>query len=89
MAKFSLGEEVVCLDDSPGIISKMTTIKKMKKYRVIAVCGPVIMVNDGTNGFWHERRFRKPGMSFGEKITRDILSKAKIEELLTTKLSAQ
>ena len=84
--KFFPLEEVVCVDDRAGDISGESSIQKGRRYTVIGFHKKGIMVTDGTIKYWRSDRFIRAKKSFGQSIAEYILSRYKIEELLTKRL---
>lgn len=85
---FKVNDFVVCNNNEPGLLSKQATLQKNKIYVVIATYRNGIMVNDGTTGFWHVKKFKKHKPSFAEQLINKIISDIKLTELLTTKLNS-
>ncbi|MEK6878669.1 MAG: hypothetical protein AABY22_03625, partial [Nanoarchaeota archaeon] len=68
---FKLEDCVICNEDTPGELSKQSTLSKNKTYIVIAIYKNSVMVNDGTIGFWLASRFKKYIQTWSEKILDD------------------
>ena len=77
---FRVGQNVVCIDDSAGLVSGEMTLVKGRVYKVYAVYPdakplPEIVVDDGSWRGWLSRRFRpvverKTDISFAHEILR-------------------